>query len=56
MRSSVERHRVQAALPTLAAWQGDIQRLGLQLGLQFGIGQAPGAVRSALPRWPAWPG
>ncbi len=34
-----ERHRVQTALPALAAWQAHIQGLGLELGLQLGISQ-----------------
>ena len=34
---------VQTALPALAAGQGDIQRFGFKLSLQFSIGQAVAA-------------
>jgi hypothetical protein len=40
-------HRVQAAHAALAAGQRHVQRLGLQLGLQFGFGQALARAVSA---------
>ena len=33
------RHRVQAAAAALAAGQRHVERLGLQLALEFGVGQ-----------------
>ena len=40
-----QRHRVQATGTALAAGQGDIQGLGLQLRLQLGLGQRLAACR-----------
>src|SRR5450830_1986869 len=39
-----ERHWVQTALPALATWQGHVQRLSLELRLQFGVGQCLAAA------------
>ena len=40
-----QRHGVQTALPALAARQRDVQRLGLELGIQLVIGQGLAARR-----------